>query len=90
MMIVLARGMSRPLSMIAVAHEDVVAALDEVEHRLLERALAHLPVAPTAMRAVGHELAARRCRALVEALDAVVDVEAPARRAPSSRVDRLA
>ena len=60
MIIVLARGMSRPLSTIAVAHEDVVAALDEVEHRLLERGLAHLPVRDGDAR-LGHELLRARC-----------------------------
>ena len=79
MIIVLARGMSRPLSMMAVDDEDVVAPVDEVEHRLLERRLAHLPVGHGDARR-GHELL-QALRLLVELVDAVVDVEAlPAAR----------
>ena len=83
MSIVFARGMSRPLSMIAVAHEHVVAPLDEVEHHLLERALAspscvvfvvdHLPVADGDARRRDELL--QPLRLLVEPLDPVVDVE---------------
>ncbi len=55
-------------------HEDVVAAVDEVEHRLLERRLAHLAVRDGDARR-GHELL-QVLRLLVEPVDAVVDVEA--------------
>ena len=59
--------------------EHVVAAVDEVEHRLFERRLAHLPVGDGDARG-GDELL-QVLRLLVEPVDAVVDVEAlPAAR----------
>ncbi len=63
--------------------EDVVAAVDEIEHRLFQSGLAHLPVRDGDARR-GHELV-EPLRLLVKLIDAVVDVEALARRATSSR-----
>ena len=54
MMIVFAFGMSRPFSTIVVASSTSNLRADEVEHRALERVLAHLPVADDDAR-FGHE-----------------------------------
>ena len=71
MMIVFAFGMSRPFSTIVVASSTSNFLRDEVEHRPLERLLAHLAVADDDAR-LGHQplnqIADREDR-----LDAVVD-----------------
>ena len=59
--------------MIVVEHEDVVVAAQELEHDLLELAVAHLPVGD-ADPDLGHE-PAQLLRRLVDRLDAVVQVE---------------
>ncbi len=53
--------------------EDVVPPFDEVEHRLFERRVGHLPVSDRDARCRNELLEARG--ALVEPVDAVVDVE---------------
>ena len=53
--IVLARGMSRPDSMMVVRAQHVEAPVDEVHHHLLQLALAHLPVRHGHL-GLGHQL----------------------------------
>ena len=76
-MIVFALGMSRPFSTIVVASEHVVLVRHEVEHRLLELLLSHLPVPDGDLR-LGHE-PRDQVRNREDRLDAVVDdVDLPA------------
>ena len=71
MTIVLAVGTSMPLSMIVVQTQQVAAAVIEIEHDLLELALAHLPVTDRDPR-LRHELRQLLCGP-ADRVDAVVD-----------------